>query len=166
MSCKNTEAWNFSRVLTQSKLNILVIISISIAKALQYIKNRSSHWDVFYKTVVLTISCESREVTSSFKKTLEKIFWASSLLIQLLFRHFLQGFCLDSKLLLLLHFRFLRACIFQNTSFSHIFMVAGLGITRQLTRWETEVLLILFTFLGCLRLPETLIKIWGMMLTR
>ena len=40
---------------------------------------------------------------------------------------------LDFKLLLLLHFRFPRARIFQNTSFSHTFMVAGLGIT-QLTR--------------------------------
>ena len=75
-----------------------------------------------------------------------------------------QVFYLDFKLLLLLHFRFPRACIFQNTSFSHPFMVAGLGITRQLTRWETVVLLILFTFLGCLRLPESSIKIWGMML--
>ena len=75
-----------------------------------------------------------------------------------------QVFYLDFKLLLLLHFRFPRACIFQNTSFSHPFMVAGLGITRQLTRWETVVLLILFTFLGCLRLPESSIKIWSMML--
>ena len=99
---------------------------------------------------------------------LEKFSWTSSLLIQLLFRYFLQGFYLDSKLLLLLHFRFPRACIFQNTSFSHPFMVAGLGITRQLTRWETVVLLILFTFLGCLRLPESSIKfgawcLWGKM---
>ena len=126
--------------------------------------SRSSHWDIFCETVVLTISCESREVTCSFRKMLEKFFWTSSLLIQLLFRYFLQGFYLDSKLLLLLHFRFPRACIFQNTSFSHPFMVAGLGITRQLTRWETVVLLILFTFLGCSRLPESSIKIWGMML--
>ena len=95
---------------------------------------------------------------------LEKFSWTSSLLIQLLFRYFLQGFYLDSKLLLLLHFRFPRACIFQNTSFPHPFMVAGLGITRQVTRWGTVVLLILFTFLGCLRLPESSIKIWGMML--
>ena len=50
------------------------------------------------------------------------------------FQVFFQGFYLDFKLLLLLHFRFPRACIFQNTSFSHPFMVAGLGITRQLTR--------------------------------
>ena len=75
-----------------------------------------------------------------------------------------QVFYLDFKLLLLLHFRFPRACIFQNTSFSHPFMVADLGITRQLTRWETVELLILFTFLGCLRLPESSIKIWSMML--
>ena len=83
--------------------------------------------------------------------------------MQLLFRYFLQGFYLDSKLLLLLHFRFPRACIFQNISFSHPFMVAGLGITRQLTRRKTVVLLILFTFLGFLRLPESSINIWGMM---
>ena len=75
-----------------------------------------------------------------------------------------QVFYLDFKLLLLLHFRFPRACIFQNTSFSHPFMVAGLGFTRQLTRWETVVLLILLTFLGYLRLPESSIRIWGMML--
>ena len=38
---------------------------------------------------------------------------------------------LDFKLLpLLLHFRFPRARIFQNTSFSHPFMVAGLDITQ------------------------------------
>ena len=41
---------------------------------------------------------------------------------------------LDFKLLHLLNFRFLRARIFQNTSFSLSFMVAALGITRQLTR--------------------------------
>ena len=118
----------------------------------------------FCKTVVLSIYCESKEVTWNFRKMLEKIFWASSLLIQLLFRYFLQGFYLDSKLLLLLHFRFPRACIFQNIFFSHPFMVTGLGITRQLTRWETVVLLILFTFLGYLRLPESSIEIWSIML--
>ena len=75
------------------------------------------------------------------------------------FQVFFQGMYLDFKVLLLLHFRFPRACIFQNTSFSHPFMVAGLGITRQLTRWETVVLLILYW-----RLPESLIKICGMML--
>ena len=70
---------------------------------------------------------------------------------------------LDFKLLLLLYFRFPRARIFQNTSFSHPFMVAGLGIT-QLTRCKPVVLLILFTFLGCLRLPESSIKVLYMML--
>ena len=105
-----------------------------------------------------------KKVTCSFRKMLENFFWTLSLLMQLLFRYFLQGFYLDSKLLFLLHFRFPRACIFQNTSFSHPFMVAGLGITRQLVRWKTVVLLILFTFLGCLRLPESSIKIWSMML--
>ena len=49
------------------------------------------------------------------------------------FQTFFQEFPLDFKLLLLLHFRFPRARIFQNTSFSHTFMVASLGIT-QLTR--------------------------------
>ena len=43
MSCKNTEARNFSSALTQNGLSILVIISISIAKVLQYVKNRSSY---------------------------------------------------------------------------------------------------------------------------
>ena len=47
---------------------------------------------------------------------------------------FFNGFYLDFKVLLLLDFRFPRECIFQNTSFSHPFMMAGLGITRQLTR--------------------------------
>ena len=40
---------------------------------------------------------------------------------------------LDFNLLLLLPCRFPRALIIQNTSFSRLFMVAGLGITRQLT---------------------------------
>ena len=80
------------------------------------------------------------------------------------FQVFSQGFYLDFKVLLLLHFRFPKACIFQNTTFSHSCMVACLGITRQLTRWETVILLILFTFLGWLRLPESTIRIWSMML--
>ena len=126
-------------------------------------KNRSSHWDVFCKTVFLTISCKSREVTCSFRKMLGKFFRTGSLLL-VTFQVFFQGLYLEFKVLLLLHFRFPRACIFQNTSFSHPFMVADLGITRQLTRWETVELLILFTFLGCLRLPESSIKIWSMML--
>ena len=79
------------------------------------------------------------------------------------FQIFFQEFYLDFKLLLLLHFRFPRARIFQNTSFSHPLMVAGLGITRQLTRLEPVVLLILFTFLGCLRLPGSSLKLLGMM---
>ena len=41
-----------------------------------------------------------------------------------------------------------EARIFKNNYFSHPFMEAGLGITRQLTSRETVVLLILFTFLG------------------
>ena len=78
---------------------------------------------------------------------------------------FSQEFYLDFKTLLLLHFRFPRASIFQNTSFSHLFMMAGSpGKTRQLTRSEPMALLILFTFLGCLRLPESSIKILGVML--
>ena len=80
------------------------------------------------------------------------------------FQVFCQGFYIDFRLLLLLYFRFPIACIFQNNPFSHPFMVAGLGTTRQLTRWQTVVLVILFTFLGCLRLPESSIKIWGIML--
>ena len=48
-------------------------------------------------------------------------------------------FYLYLKVLLLLHFKSTRACIFQNTSFSHLFMVAGLVITWQLTRWEVVV---------------------------
>ena len=132
--------------MTQDGLNILVIIS---------------HQDIFCKTVAFTVFCESREVTCSFKKMLENFFWTSSLLIQLLFRYFFKDLSrFTFKLLPLLHFRFPRACIFQNTSFSHLIMVAGLSIKRQLTRWETVVLLILFTFLGCLRLPKYSIKIW------
>ena len=81
-----------------------------------------------------------------------------------IFQVFFPGFYLDFKLLLLLHFRFPRAYIFQHTCFSHPLMVARLVITQQLARWETVVLLILFTFLGRLRLPESSIKIWGMMI--
>ena len=84
--------------------------------------------------------------------------------MQLLFRYFLK--ILPSRLSLLLHFRFPRAHIFQNIYFSHSFIVAGPGITRQLARWEPEELLILFTFLGWLRLPESVEKfvawyLWG-----
>ena len=43
---------------------------------------------MFCKTVVLTISGESKEVTCSFAEMLEKSFWNGSLLIQLLFRNF------------------------------------------------------------------------------
>ena len=45
-----------------------------------------------------------------------------------------QEFYLDFKLLLLLNFRFPRARIFQNTSFSHPLMVGVLDVTRQLPR--------------------------------
>ena len=106
---------------------------------------------MFCKKVVLTISGESLEVTWSFSIMLKKSFWSSSLLIQLLFRYY-------SSILLWLHFRFPRALIFQNISFSHPFMVAGLGITRTLTRWETVVLLIRFTFLGCFKVSRILDK--------
>ena len=136
MSCKNTEAWNFSRALTQNGLNILVIISIGVAKALQYVKNRSSHWDVFCKFFLNKFTFNT--VT---------------------FQVFFQEFYLDFKLLLLLYFRFPRGYIFQNT-----FFWKKNGTTWQLTRWETVVLLILLTFLGCLRLPESSIKIWDRML--
>ena len=104
-----------------------------------YIKREVAIKMCFAKKVVLNISGESREVAYSFSKMLEKSFWSSSLLVQLLFKYF-------SKILPRLHFRFPRTRTFQNTSFSHPFMVAPLGITRQLTRWETVVLLILFTF--------------------
>ena len=100
-----------------------------------------------------------------FRKKLENFFWTSSLLIQFFFQVFFQGFYLDFKLLLLLNFRFPRACVFLNASFSHPFTAAGLRISRQrVTRFETDVLLTLFTFLECLRLLESLIKIWRMML--
>ena len=79
------------------------------------------------------------------------------------FQIYFQEFYLDFKLLLLLHFRFPRARIFQSTTFSHPFMVGDLGITRQLTRWELVVSLILLTILGCLRLLESSIKILGIM---
>ena len=44
------------------------------------------------RTVVLTISYESREVTCTFRKMLEKFSWTSSLLMQLLFRYFFKDF--------------------------------------------------------------------------
>ena len=52
--------------------------------------------------------------------------------MKLLFKYCLK--ILPSRLLLLLHFRFPTAHIFQNTYFFHPFMVAGPGITRQLAR--------------------------------
>ena len=105
---------------------------------------------------VFTISGESREVTFSCSKMLEKSSWTSSFLMQLLFRSFFSRIPL-SRLLLLLHFRFPRPQIFQNTYFSLSFMVAGVGITRQLTWWEPVVSLTLFTFLvvyGCWNLRK------------
>ena len=42
---------------------------------------------------VFTISGESREVTCSFSKMLEKSSWTSSILMQLLFKPFFLGFC-------------------------------------------------------------------------
>ena len=80
------------------------------------------------------------------------------------FQIFFQRFYLDFKLLLLLRFRFPRALIFQNTSFSHPFTVADRGFTRQLTTRELVVLLIFFAFLRCLRLLESLLKILDLML--
>ena len=46
-----------------------------------YKKTEAAKTDLFYKTVVLTISDESKEVSCSFSRTLEKSFGASSLLI-------------------------------------------------------------------------------------
>ena len=99
-------------------------------------------------------------VLAEWLKIFLKKFTFNTVTFQIIF----QEFYLDFKLLLLLHFRFPRPFIFQNTSFSHPFMVAGLDYTRQLTRQELVVLLILFKFLGCLRLLESSIKILGMML--
>ena len=58
---------------------------------------------------------------------------------------------------------FPRTRIFQNASFSHPVMVTGVGIIQQRTRWELVLLFIHFTFLGCLRLLESSIKIFGVM---
>ena len=46
-----------------------------------YKKTEAAKTDLFYKTVALTISGESSEVSCSFSRTLEKSFRASSLLI-------------------------------------------------------------------------------------
>ena len=117
---------------------------------------------MFCKTVVLTISGESREVTCSFRRMLEKSFKFTFNAVT--FQIFFQRFYLDFKLLHLLRFRFPRALIFQNTSFSHPFTVAGRGFTRQLTSWELVVLLNFFAFLRCLRLLESSLKILDIML--
>ena len=50
---------------------------------------------------------------------------------------------------------FIKYAIFQNSSFSRPFMVA---------RCEPVVLLMPLIFLGCLRFPESSIKIWGMII--
>ena len=54
-----------------------------------------------------------------------------------------------------------EARIFKNNYFSHLFIEAGLGITRQLTRRETVVLLILFTFLGWFKVARISDKNFG-----
>ena len=116
----------------------------------------------FCKKVVFSISGESWEGTCSFSIMLEKSIWSSSLLMQLLFRYFSKILLRFYVISFSLRFTFLIARIFQNISFSLPFKVAVLGITQQQTRWET--ILILFKFLGCLRLPESSIKILGMIL--
>ena len=90
------------------------------------------------RTVVLTISYESREVTCTFRKMLEKIFWTKFTFNAVTFQIFFQGFYLGFKVLLLRSFKFPRACIFHNTSFTHFFMLAWLDIMRQLTGWEND----------------------------
>ena len=83
----------------------------------------STDWKWFKYTGTLSVllkQCciQKTEVIAncSFSKKLEKSFWKSSLLI-VTFHVPFQGFNLDFKLSLLLHFRFPRAYIFQNNSF-------------------------------------------------
>ena len=107
---------------------------------------------MFSKKVVLTIPGESREVTCSFSIMLEKSFSSSSLL-QLLFRYFSRILPRLEVILFWLYFRFSKSTYFSELFF---FPLHGdcLGIT-QLTWLKTVVLLIHFTYSGCLRFPES-----------
>ena len=108
-----------------------------------YLRNNCSYYFLWIKRSYL-----------QFQENAWKIFLNKFTFNAVTFQVFFQGFYLDFKIL---NFRFPRACIFQNTFF-HPFMVAGLGMRQQLTRWETVLLLILFKVLGCLR---SSIKIWS-----
>ena len=73
-----------------------------------------------------------------FQENARKIFLNKFTFNAVTFQIFFQGFYLGFKVLLLRSFRFPRACIFHNTSFTHPFMLAWLGIMRQLTGWEND----------------------------
>ena len=62
-----------------------------------------------------------------------------------------------------LFFRTPFSGFFCRTDFLY-FTVLGLGITGKLTRWGPVVLMLVFTLLGCLRLPEFSKKVCGMTL--
>ena len=73
-----------------------------------------------------------------FQENARKVFLNKFTFNAVTFQIFFQGFYLGFKVLLLRSFKFPRACIFHNTSFTHHFMLAWLGITRQLTGWEND----------------------------
>ena len=89
---------------------------------------------MFCKKVILTISGKLREVTCGFSLMPEKSFEAVHFSYNYISSIF-QGFYLDFKLYCFNYILdFQGASIFQTTSFSLPFMVAGLGIKRQLNR--------------------------------
>ena len=83
---------------------------------------------MFCKAVVLNILVNHEKLFVVLAKCLKKFlnnFTFNTVTFQVIF----QEFYLDFKLSLLLHFRLPRARSFQNSFFSHPFMVAGLCIT-------------------------------------
>ena len=92
MSCKNTESWNFRRALTQSGLSILYISILLVAVLLKHFSMWKAEVAIMLYFVKQLFLQESREVTCSLRRMLEKFFWTSSLLIQLLFRYFFKGY--------------------------------------------------------------------------
>ena len=129
-------------------------------------KNRSSHYDVFCKTIALTIFLSIKRSYLQFQENAWKIF-----LNKFTFQVFFQGFCLDFKLLPLFILDFQEHVFSEHLFFSplHVDWPKYYATTdwiscRVILDESVDWLLILFTFLGCLRLTEYSFKIWGTML--
>ena len=137
MSCKNKKSKKLQQSIDSNGLFKCISILLVLLVLLKYgniEKTEVAKTDVFCKIVVLTIFWRIKGSCMQFQQNARKIFLNKFTFNKVTFQVFFQEFYLDFNLLLLLHFRFPRARIFQNNSFSYPFIVAGLGITRKLTR--------------------------------